>query len=557
MRRFMGWVALASGAVAGGVWACGSSVKACEDTEECAHPSDAVDGSSDGPLVQATLPGADDAMANEEDGPASEVSTTETGVNCTPGAPPAQNGCITDASGVFVATAAEGGSDTAGTGSMAQPYASITRALANLGPSMAIYICGGDYVDQVRISVPVSLYGGLACATGKWAYLASAVPVLTGSSASFALQIAVPTGAVDVEDMGFDGATAGAGESSIALWVNASSNVALHRVKVLGGSGGAGANGGAPTPNYTGATAPAGAVPASVIGVGSAGGAIICADGVTMSAGGQGYTRTVAGTNGVPSYATSPFMPDPPANTGALSMRGATPGTPGSDGEGGGRAGVAAATAGAWSSSMSAWIPPVAENGAAGGPGQGGGGGGFIDIAVLSDGGEVTCTGGGGGAGGCGGAGGIAGTSGGGSFGLLSLDSTLTLDHCEIVGGTAGKGGDGGQGESGQGPGAGGTGASVGNPYCGGGAGGYGQGGGGGAGGAAGPSIALAYIGTLPTYGSDTQITAFPTAGTPGMPGMAGSCDPALLAGDPNIAANGAAGAATAPLGVMLLHEQP
>ena len=59
------------------------------------------------------------------------------------------------------------------------------------------------------MSAPVSIYGGLTCASGKWAYLARAVPVVTGTAPSFALQIAVSAGAVDAgSDIEVKGATA-------------------------------------------------------------------------------------------------------------------------------------------------------------------------------------------------------------------------------------------------------------------------------------------------------------------------------------------------------------
>jgi hypothetical protein len=68
--------------------------------------------------------------------------------------------------------------------------------------------------------------------------------------------------------------------------------------------------------------------------------------------------------------------------------------------------------------------------------------------------------------------------------------------------------------------------------------------------------VALAYVGTKPVYGSDTHIAAFGTAATPGAGGTAGASDPALLTGDPNLAAKGAHGAAIAPVAVMLLPTQ-
>jgi hypothetical protein len=544
MRKFAGWIALAAGAAAGGVWACGSSVTACNDTDRgCA---DLADGSADSPGVQATLPDASDEMASDrgkgatESGSADSSTPNDSTTNgstdddadsappCTPtpAAPPAQSACIADGSGVFVATPVDGGSDTTGAGTVAKPYATISHALTKLGTSTAVYVCTGRYVDQITVSPKVSIYGGLSCAGGTWTYVASAVPVVTGSAPNFALQIASAAGAVDVEDMEFDGANGGVGQSSIAVWANASTAVALHRVKVVGGTGGVGVSGGTPTPNYTGATAPAGTTSA----MSGAPGTITCVNG-TMSQGGYGFGSSEGSTMvGSPEYET----PYPVTSDGAI-------GRPGSDGEGGGLGGMALTSTGEWSLSGSVWIPAIAGAGTQGGTGQGGGGG---------DAGGISCNGSGGGAGGCGGAAGLGGANGGASFGLLSINSKVTLDACEITAGKGGNGGKGGDGEPGQVPGAGGSGAV---PSCAGGSGGYGQGGGGGAGGAAGASAAIAYSDGEPTYGADTQIAAAGSAAAPGAGGTGGLGDPDISAIDPNLSANGATGAATVPEATMVL----
>jgi hypothetical protein len=559
------------------VTACDPGTKGCVDI-------DAADGSADSPVVEATLPEAgDDAMADDKEdkddkesdgatadeegeggmmdgpsddatgddastedaktGPPPDASMPDTGPTCTPGVSPAADGCITDASGVFVATVGQGGSDTTGAGSVAKPFATVTHALALLGAKTAIYVCGGAYTDQITVSVPVSIYGGLTCAGGKWAYLASAIPVVTGSTASFAIKIAAATAAVDVEDVEFDGATGATGETSIAAWVNASSNVVLHRVKIVGGMGGVGANGGTPTANYTAAMAPAGTPAAATA---TAGGTNVCGNGVT-STGGHGVASGSSAT-GLPSYTS----PDPSASNGAAGGPSA-PGSSGSDGEGGGTGGVVQKTTGKWSLSESVWIPSVAGAGTIGGPGQGGGGG-DGSVAFPLDGGILMCSGGGGGAGGCGGAGGLGGMNGGASFGLVSISSTVTLDQCEVTAGSGGNGGKGGNGEPGQAPGAGGTGPLL---PCNGGAGGYGKGGGGGSGGTAGPSVALAYVGTPPVYGADSQIVATGSGAMPGAGGTGGAGDPALAATDPNVAAKGATGDTTVPVAVLLLPTQP
>ena len=57
MRRFMGLLVLASGALAGGVWACGSSLEACDGGDAC---DDSADSRGDLPLVMGVLPDAAD-----------------------------------------------------------------------------------------------------------------------------------------------------------------------------------------------------------------------------------------------------------------------------------------------------------------------------------------------------------------------------------------------------------------------------------------------------------------------------------------------------------------
>jgi hypothetical protein len=68
--------------------------------------------------------------------------------------------------------------------------------------------------------------------------------------------------------------------------------------------------------------------------------------------------------------------------------------------------------------------------------------------------------------------------------------------------------------------------------------------------------VALAYVGLEPTYGSDTSIAAADSAATPGTHGSGGAGDPNVLATDPNLSANGATGASTAPVTVLKLATQ-
>jgi len=108
------------------------------------------------------------------------------------------------------------------------------------------------------------------------------------------------------------------------------------------------------------------------------------------------------------------------------------------------------------------WVPSgTGASGGFGTPGNGGGGGGGAYTKTSSAASLVAASpGAGGGGGGCGGLGGQGGEPGGGSFGLVLIDSEITLKNSTFragKGGIGGKGGDGGQGGSG---GAGGLGGS-------------------------------------------------------------------------------------------------
>ncbi len=562
-------------AAATAVYACGEAPTDCVSRDTCGGPDASMDN-DEIIFVEASLPdrrqedakddvsedvkrdaphdgGSDadkDARVDDATMDGGGDVVNDMAIPCTPGAAPAANGCITDTSGVFVATAADNGSDATGTGTMGSPYATVSNAVALQGTATAIYVCGGAYTDQITVSAAVTIYGGLTCAKGVWVYSASAVPVVTGATDSFALKVDGVSGAVDIEDLEIEGAGASAGDSTVALWTNNATNVALHRVKVVGGTGGQGAKGadGTAHPNYV--TGDAGVEGGgTTVGVGGgAAGVNSCADG-TMPQGGQGGAGGAApsgGSDGTPSYAT----PDPAGFTGAGETAtecavGGT-GTKGSYGEDGGVAGTVASNSGAWSLSGVAWTPMVSTAGTNGGPGQGGGGGG----------GNIGGGGGGGGAGGCGGAAGQGGTSGGASFALLSVNSTVTMDHCTVVGGKGGTGGNGGAGEAGQSPGTPGGGAGTLNAGCSGGQGGYGQGGGGGAGGYGGPSAAIAYVGgTVPADPANAStVTASTTTATAAIGGSGGTGG---TVANPDNGKNGAPGPTTPPVTTLALTTTP
>lgn len=126
--------------------------------------------------------------------------------------------------------------------------------------------------------------------------------------------------------------------------------------------------------------------------------------------------------------------------------------------------------------------------------------------------------GGSGGCGGCGGTGGLGGKGGGASFALLSFQSDIVLNACELEVSRAGDGGSGSGGQVGQ---IGGTGAFGSPPGCLGGNGGTGGSGGPGGGGAGGLSVGIGYVGKLPVQ-AHAPDPVLPSVDTPALGESAG-----------------------------------
>ena len=123
-----------------------------------------------------------------------------------------------------------------------------------------------------------------------------------------------------------------------------------------------------------------------------------------------------------------------------------------------------------------------------------------------------------GGAGGAGGCGGNPGNGGGGaSFGLVSINASVSLTDVAIATGSGGSGGAGDVGQEGM------DGASAGPPggadACPGGKGGKGGQGGAGGGGRGGPSVGIAYVGDAPTE-SGVDIVIATQAAAAGVAGQ-------------------------------------
>ncbi len=479
-----------------------------------------------------------DAAANDADAtPESSTIDVDAAPPCDGPKKPSEDGCVIDERfGVFVSPA---GSD-AGSGTRGAPYKTIGKALAQAKIlSKRVYVCdnGSGYAETITLGASLdgsALFGGFECS--GWTYSTTRRAVVK-SPVSSALKVDAISSGVRVEDFELDAADAQtAGESSVAVLVNASTSVVLARVKAVAGKGrdGApGANGGgasntaAPsgTPGHAGANACA----ANPNPGGTAAVTMCASVDTTGGKGGDGANGTSNGgngDNGQPQGGGLGLGGFGQTDPGALvcsvgpGLGGGNAGKPGSDGPfGAGAKGVGVLGASGWTGASGA----TATDGT---PGQGGGGGGGARAPATCGGDAAAPTGasgGSGGGGGCGGKAGAGGQAGGSSIAIASVNSSVTLDSCELVTANAGKGGDGGQGQSG---GLGGNaglsaaGANGSKPSCPGGGGGVGGNGGTGGGGLGGHSIGVAFTGTKPARTGGTVTLG--TAGVGGQPGLGG-----------------------------------
>lgn len=385
--------------------------------------------------------------------------------------------------------------DDAATGTRERPFRSIGAALAKRGAKSLVYVCEGVYAEAVEITAPVSLLGGVAC---NWQ--PSAAQPRIAPTSGIGLRIVNVSGAVVVKDLEIAGSARKdvPGDSAIAAFVSASTNVTLKNVTLKASEGTPGKSGEAPASNYAAPTASSGgAASGASAGIGPT---CVCTNG-DSSKGGNGANGTGAGFE---AGSSTPLVGT--LNPGTSNLASCTEGTVGANGEA-----SASDVAGELKGALNAegWTSaPLAMAGKAGRPGQGGGGGGAKT--------QTSAAGGGGACGGCGGSGGQGGGGGGSSFALLSFKSSVTLAESKLVTATAGAGGSGHEGETGQDGGGAGPGAG-----CNGGAGGKGSGGNGGSGGAGGHSVPVGFVGTPPTVGS-TQLVpgAFGAGGQPGKGGL-------------------------------------
>lgn len=479
-----------------------------------------IDAFSDGDaasLLDASADRATDVTTIDvtSDVPFVDATTDVPLCNVDAGQSPIDNPCmISERYGVFVSPA---GSDSTGAGTRGAPFRTMMRALqAAKAETRRVFACdnGTGYADAMSIDASLdgmALYGGFDCT--RWTIAANARTVLRPAAGPALTLTNLSVGAI-VDHFDLQSADAALNESSIAVVVQSSQHVVFRRTRIASAKGGNGSNGadGVPGDDATPVGLDQQGLPATC-GVSTTAQpetpAQTSACGSKAGSGGGCDSALVTGFPGTSGLPMKNVDPPDHENAGTICIADCY-GRRGSDGNPGGSG---ATNTKAGSVTATGFTPALpGGSGASGYPAQGGGGG----AGTVSDhaaNGCVGATGGSGGLGGCGGGGGGGGSSGGASMALLSWQSDIVLDSCEVVSGDGGSGGSGGKGNGG-GRGAtgaqGGAGFNDGNVaiYGGGygGAGGTGGPGGSGAGGNGGPSYAIAHAGARPLQSGGTTV---------------------------------------------------
>lgn len=413
--------------------------------------------------------------------------------------------CVVSEMGVFVDSNAGDG----GTGMKESPVKSIADAIRALRGKLRIYVCAGNYEENVKLPPGVSLYGGFGC--GNWNYTQLARVKVAPKKKGYALHIASHETPIVISDIHFVAPeTTNPGESSIALFVLGPAEVLLRRDVVTASKGLPASDATEPPSNLFSEELSALEGNPAVTTMGGEPKICACKRDGSSSSGGKGGDGAIGGGGDGAHGTSSPAAPKiEPERDGV----GGTGGAASCTGAHSGADGLARAAGKGASArgflTANGWRSAGGDDGQSGNPGQGGGGGG-----ARANGG------GGGGCGGCGGSGGRGGEAGGSSIAIASFHANLILQESSLQAWEAGKGGAGSKGEGGGG---GGGGGNVG--ACGGGDGGNGAGGGGGGGGAGGSSLGIAYVGDAPTIDALSKITfanAGAAGGKGGLPGLGG-----------------------------------
>ncbi len=525
---------------------CAARDEDCDATANCivspvveeAGPGPAASASSSGSLVHVPAPdgapGPREAGADAEGGVVREAASPGANIdasdaasssnpvdvgNCDPDGSPLQGPCISNRYAVFVSTTGDDAND----GSRESPLGSLNKALeASIAQSkQLVLVCAGGEPFTAPLELGgrhsgIRIVGGYDCANWTWSGGQTVVKTPRGV---IPLRMA-RAAKLSIRNFQFLAANANDqkdGTSSIASLISESTDIQLANVKLHGGKGADGAPGVSPEPNYLVSLRPDDWRIAGRSAVGYTGGfgqacEDLCRDGAhgSVGLGGQGKDfAPTGGTAGGPRYSTeaacgSGGLPD--IDCDILEANGYA-GADAPDGPGG----LGAATFGTLTAS--GWTSAAGQNGSNGLPGQGGGGGGGGRMRSPD---EPQGGGGSGGCGGCGGTGGLGGKGGGASFALLSFQSDIVLNACELEVSRAGDGGSGSGGQVGQ---IGGTGAFGSPPGCLGGNGGTGGSGGPGGGGAGGLSVGIGYVGKLPVQ-AHAPDPVLPSVDTPALGGI-------------------------------------
>jgi len=463
---------------------CGSDDSAsCDETRTCAP---GTDGGSDGNAP---------ADAGGGDGP---VVVPE---GCDPAADPKDAPkCVVSDYGIFVD--ATGGSDN-NTGTKELPMKSIGAALKKLNNRPRIYVCEGTYPESVKLTSPVSIYGGFKC--GTWSAPADPAKIAPGAAGIEAIIVENVKSPIILSDLAPESAAGTASaRNSIAMRIVGSTDVKLVRVKATAAAGfkGADGNGGSVGTLTAVSSGPMNLTGNSASGT-TPGAAKVCTCSIGgTTTGGSGGGAQAGGASGGPSRGGVA----PNDGAGGQGDKVCNPDGYGHNGADAPKASDASAPANSGELGQMGWQPTAGAPGGDGLTGQGGGGGGGKDASNA---------GGSGGCGGCGASGGKGGEGGGASIGVAIVDSTVTAVGCSIASSDGGAGGGGGAGGSGA------AGGDPGGSLCSGGQGGKGGDGGAGAGGAGGISVGVLYKGTKPTIDSATDGAI--TVGSPGAKGTGGN----------------------------------
>ena len=412
---------------------------------------------------------------------------------CDPSKPPEESvECLNDADAVFVSSAG----NKQDRGDRARPVRTIAAAMTKLEGKKRIYVCEGEYPENVKVTRPISIVGGYDC---TWRFTGVKPKIMPPSGVALEVRDARGVTVDDLELLASSDESV-PGDSAIAAFAS-NSEARFRTLAITAGDGQVAASGAVTagtTSNWSGAPAPG---MESVSGTGApAAECRACSDG-TRSTSGRGADLGGVAASG----AASP--PTGASNAGTSGADSCTAGGRGADG--------APALAGRSQRvplphlAASGWVTSVPATGYFGKPGQGGGGGGAHGTALRG--------GSAGGCGGCGGGWGHPGRNGGSSFAVLSFRSELSLDSCTRRASAGGNGANGGYGESGQ---PGGTSRSN-APACAGGEGGGGGGGPGGGGGHGGHSAAIGYVGAEPKT-RNCSLTISATLGRGGLGALGG-----------------------------------